>query len=352
MTWRGPSLNGDQRDLMNMLSDFAAGQDVVLTDDPEVLGSLVSKLVGLGIWTLGVAEERGGSGADQATSSLALVQIGRSWPALGLAAVQAHTASELLADDERCADLLDRVHAGTAPIAVVDAGSAHVRLRWIGDTLRGSVDRVDAAAKAPYLLVLAGENTALLVDPSAYTSSPLRRTGLRGALTCCLAVDATSDSLLVLTGLDVAAARSRLQFGIAAVAAGIAAAAADDAANYSATRYQFGDALTAIPTVRQSLLAQAARTSVILDAVMAGWDEDPVRCFATACEACDGAIEVAAAALQSHGGYGYLAEYPAERYLRDAVSLRAAADLERAEVATARALVRAAPAEALTQEIS
>lgn len=352
MTWRGPSLKGDQRDLMAMLGDFAADQDVVLSDDPEAVGSLVAKLVELGVWTLGVAEEYGGGGADQATTSVALAQIGRNWPALGLAAAQVHAATELLASDERCAGLLQRVDDGTAAVAVVDADSVHVRLRWAGNTLRGSVDRVDAAAEAPYLMVLAGEDSALLVDPSAYTPSPLSRTGLGGALTRSLEVDASADTLAVLAGLDVAAARARLRLGIAAVAAGIAAAAADDAASYAAGRHQFGGTLTAIPTVRQSLLAQASRTSVILDAVLADEGKDPVRCLATACEACNGAIEVAAAALQSHGGYGYLAEYPAERYLRDAVSLRAAADLQGAAIATARTLVGLAPTDALTPEVS
>lgn len=352
MTWRGPSLEDDQRDLMAMLDDFAAGQDVVLSDDPEIAGGLVAKLVDLGVWTLGVAADRGGMGADQATTSVALVQIGRRWPALGLAAAQAHAAAELLAGDERCAGLLQGVHDGTAAVAVVDADSVHVSLRWAGDSLRGSVDRVDAAAEAPHLLVLAGQDIALLVDPAAHTSRPLGRTGLAGALTRSLDIDAGAGTLTVLTGLDLAGARARLRLRIAAVAAGIAAAAADGAASYAAGRHQFGGALTAIPTVRQSLLAQASRVSVILDTVLAGGDEDPVRCLATAREACDGAIEVAAAALQSHGGYGYLSEYPAERYLRDAVSLRAAADLQGAAVATARTLVGLAPAEALTQEVS
>lgn len=352
MTWRGPSLDDDQRDLMAMLDDFAAGQDIVLSDDPEIVRGLVAKLVDLGVWTLGVAADRGGMGADQATTSVALIQIGRRWPALGLAAAQAHAAAELLAGDERCAGLLQGVHDGTAAVAVVDAGSAHVRLRWTRDTLRGSVDRVDAAAAAPFLLVLTGEDTALLANPAAHTRRPLSRTGLAGALTRSVDVDASDGSLTVLTGLDLTAARTRLRLGIAAVAAGIATAAADDAASYAAGRRQFGDALTAIPTVRQSLLAQAARTSVILDTVLAGGDEGPVRCLATAREACDGAIDVAAAALQSHGGYGYLTEYRAERYLRDAVSLRAAADLQGAAVATARTLAGLAPSEALIQEVS
>ncbi|MGW4434985.1 acyl-CoA dehydrogenase family protein [Streptomyces sp. NPDC004596] len=350
MSWRGPALDSDQRDLMAMLDDFAADHDIVLADNPEAVAGLVAELAELGVWTLGTAEAHGGGGADRATTAVALIQLGRSWPALGWAAAQAHTAADLLSGDDRCADLVTCVHTGTAAVAVADAGSAHVRLAWSGDTLHGSVDRVDVAAEAPYLLVLAGEDTALLVEPSALKPRPLRRTGLGGALTRSLEVDASGSTVLELTGVDVPAARARLRLGAAAVAAGIATAAADAAATYAAGRHQFGGALTAIPTVRQSLLAQASRVAVILTAVLAATEDDPVRSFATAREACDSAIDVAAAALQSHGGYGYLAEYPAERHLRDAVSLRAAADIQSAAVPTARSLVGFAPATVLRKD--
>ncbi|MER6110675.1 acyl-CoA dehydrogenase family protein [Streptomyces hirsutus] len=349
MSWHGPALDNDQRDLMAMLDAFTADHDLVLTDEPETVARLTAELVELGVWTLGTAEEHGGGGADRATTVIAFERLGRNWPALGWASVQAHAAVDVLARDERCADLVGRVHAGTAAVAVVDAGSAQVRLAWSGAALSGSVDRIDAAAEAPYLLVLADEDRALLIDPTALTSRPLRRTGLGGALTRSVQVEASGAAVTELTGVDVPAARVRLRLGTAAVAAGTAAAAADAAAAYSAGRQQFGDALTAIPTVRQSLLAQASGSAVALAAAVAVAD-DPVRSLAAAREACDGAIDVAAAALQSHGGYGYLAEYPAERYLRDAVSLRAAADVQGAAVTTARTLVGLGPATSLRKD--
>ncbi|HVT68231.1 MAG TPA: acyl-CoA dehydrogenase family protein, partial [Trebonia sp.] len=145
MTWRGPALADDQRDLMSMLGDLAASRGTVLSDDPTMVGGLVATLVGLGVWTLGVPEENGGMGADHATTMAALAQIGRSWPALGLASAQAHAAAGLLAGqagqagDQRCSSLLRRVHDGTAAVAVADAASAHVHLHWDAgrDQLRG-----------------------------------------------------------------------------------------------------------------------------------------------------------------------------------------------------------------------
>lgn len=351
MTWHGPELDGDQRDVMALLDALAANRDVDLADSPALIGPLVTELAELGIWTIGASEQAGGGGATREVTAVALERLGRHWPALGWAAVQAHAAVELLAGDDRCSELVRRLHEGSAGVAVVDATADHVRLAWRGGSLTGTVDRVDAAAQAPYLLVLIAEDTALLVAPEATGATPLRRTGLAGAMTCSLTVSAEADALVVLRGVDTDAARIGLRTGVAAVAAGIAGAAADSAADYARARHQFGATLTAIPIVRRSLAEQAGRTAMLLAGVFAA-ARTPERSAALACAACDDAIEVAAAAVQSHGGYGYLAEYPAERRLRDAVSLRAAADTFGAAVTAAGIAVGFPPAVALVEEAS
>lgn len=341
--WWGPVIDGDDNDVRTMLDKFVAAHEPVLEDEPAVVAGLIVELAELGIWTVGTAESTGGGGAGRSLTVAVLERLGRAWPALGWAAAQAHAAVDVLAGDHRLADLATLIHAGRAAVAVVDATSAHVRLTWNGDTLTGSIDRVDAAAEHPHLLVLDGDDAAVLVAPTAAEATPLRRTGLGGAFTRSLDVQAGRDEIHELTAVDVPAARARLRLGAAAVAAGVAGASADDAARYASSRRQFGAPLTAIPAVRQSLLGQATRCVTTLGAVLAVAD-DPVQTFAVAREACDSAIDVAAAALQSHGGYGYLAEYGAQRRLRDAVSLRAATDTWSAAITTARTLVGLASA--------
>lgn len=348
--WWGPALDEEQRGLQEMLDAVIAAHGAVLDDDPVAVANLVTKLAGLGVWTLGTAESAGGGGAGRALTTVALERLGRAWPALGWAAVQAHAAVDVLGSDDRFADLVAHLHSGETGIAVVDAASAHVRVEFSGDTLTGAVDRIDAAAEQPYLLVIADDG-AMLVSPAALTPSPLRRTGLGGALTRAVDVDAAGDAVVELTAVDVAAARVRLRLGAAAVAAGIAGAAADTAADYATNRHQFGAALTALPTMRQSLLEQTSGAAVALAAVLAA-APDPIPALAVVRRACDDAIDVAAAALQSHGGYGYLAEYDAERLLRDAVSLRAAVDTQGAAVATARTLVGLGAAGLLRKDAS
>ncbi|NGP07780.1 acyl-CoA dehydrogenase [Rhodococcus sp. 14C212] len=340
--WWGPALEGDERDVQVMLDSFTAAHSLDLEDDPAAVIALVSALADLGIWTVGTSESAGGGGAGHRLTAAVFERLGRAWPALGWACVQAHAAVDLLGDDHRFDALVARIHAGTAAVAVADTSSAHVRLAWTGNTVTGVIDRLDAAAPTPYLLVLDGDDAAVLIAPDAVRFTPQRRTGLVGALTRSAEVDATGDAVRPLTGISTDTARNRLRLGAAAVAAGIAGAAADAAAAYAADRRQFGDALTAIPTVRHSLLGQATGSVVALAPALG--DSDPVHAFAAARHACDNAIDVAAAALQSHGGYGYLTEYSAERRLRDAVSLRAAVDTQGAAVATARALAGLPPA--------
>ncbi|WP_027931070.1 acyl-CoA dehydrogenase family protein [Amycolatopsis thermoflava] len=349
MTWRGPLLDEEQRDLAAMLDAFTADRAVELDDSPEMVAALVQELAGLGVWTLGTPESAGGGGAGSLTTAVAWERLGRRWPALGWASAQAHAAVDVLAGDRRFADLVGRIHAGEAGVAVVDAACVHVRLAWHGDSLSGSVDRVDAAARSPHLLILTGAREALLVPPTATKATPLRRTGLGGALTSALDVTAGADAVHHVTGVDVTAARCRLHLGAAAVASGIAGAAADDAAGYTAVRRQFGKALRDIPAVRMSLFGQAARAAAALTAATSV-PYDHLAAVAIARECCETAIEVAAAALQSHGGYGYLAEYPAERRLRDAISLRAAADTSGPAGAAARVLTGASPVTALPKE--
>jgi alkylation response protein AidB-like acyl-CoA dehydrogenase len=110
---------------------------------------------------------------------------------------------------------------------------------------------------------------------------------------------------------------------------------------YSSSRVQFGAPLTELPTVRGSLSRQAGAARSLLTTVVAQGLDDPTAAAATLDRVCDETVDVAAAAVQAHGGYGYMAEYAVEGLLRDAVSLRAAARAQDAARRGARGLVGA-----------
>lgn len=334
MTWFGPALDPDQQDLAAMLDALATARGGLRDEDADAARELVATLAELGIWTLGVPEAAGGGGADHVMTTVALERLGRHWPAVGWAAVQAHAAASLLAGIPDLSAELASVHSGGSAVAVVDARAEHVRLDWVEDRLRGDVARVDVASQTPALLVLTGDRSALFVRADHLTSRPVRTTGLGGGLSRELGVDVPRDQVVVLHHVDADAARRTLLLGAAALAVGIAAAAADGAHEYARHRHQFGGALTEIPTVRASLRSQRARVGAALGAVVAG-AEGPHEAHALAELACESAIEVTASALQSHGGYGYLDEYDAGTRLRDAVSLRAVAALRHGALAAA-----------------
>lgn len=319
-------LTPDQQDLAAMLDSLAAKREVRLADDSDVVSPLIGELAGLGIWTLGVTEDLGGGGADAATTAVALERLGRHWPALGWSSSQAHAAVEVLRAEPNAEGLVAGIVAGNTRVAVVDADSHSVHLDWSDGRLVGTVDRVDPAGNDPHLLILRGADSAVLVSSRHVSGHKLARTGLAGAFTQRLDVDAAETELLVLEDAEIDAVRARLAARAAAVASGIAGGAADAAHAYASGRHQFGGPLTNIATVRASLLSQLALATNAARLAISS-PSDITGAFAALTTACGAAIDVSAAAVQSHGGYGYLTEYPVERHLRDAISLRAAVDV-------------------------
>ena len=118
------------------------------------------------------------------------------------------------------------------------------------------------------------------------------------------------------------------RLGIAACSVGLAQAALDSAVAFARERTQFGrpiiefqglqfllaDAATQVEAARR-LYREAARAR----------DSDrgrSVDCSMAKLFASDVAMRVTTDAVQAHGGYGYMREYPVERYMREAKALQ------------------------------
>lgn len=114
------------------------------------------------------------------------------------------------------------------------------------------------------------------------------------------------------------------RLGIAAQAVGIAEAAFEAALDYSKKREQFGHLIGE----NQSIAFKLADMRVKLDAarlmmLKAAWLKDEGLSYSM--EAAEAKLfcsevcnEIATEALQIHGGYGYIKDYPVEKYFRDA----------------------------------
>ncbi|WP_219414224.1 acyl-CoA dehydrogenase family protein [Pseudonocardia nigra] len=340
--WWGPQLDDDQRAVLELVDDLAASHLTPVGDDrPDEVDAARRALAEHGLWTLGADEAGGGGGADSATTLVALARLAGTWPALAWGSVQAHAAALVLSGaGGALSGLLERLHQA-APVAVcaLDPPEGDA-VQLVDGRLTGVLDRIDPAGREPLLVLLVDRTTGVVVPPEGVTfGSRVRRTGLAGAMTVSCRIDTAVPEGAVVRGPHVARSRNLLDAGAAALAAGIAEAAAQAALTYSATRVQFGAPLTELPTVRGSLSAQAAAARAVLTTSIGTDLDHPYAAAAALGPAFDLAVDVAAGAVQSHGGYGYMTEYLVEGLLRDAVSLRAAARAAEATRSAARTLV-------------
>lgn len=126
-------------------------------------------------------------------------------------------------------------------------------------------------------------------------------------------------------GLKVAlASLDSGRIGIAAQSIGIAEAAFEAALHFAKERYQFGHAISDNQAIAFKLADMRVKLSAAkLMAFKAGWLKDKKELFSE--EAAEAKLfcsevcnEIANEALQIHGGYGYIKDYPAEKFFRDA----------------------------------
>jgi alkylation response protein AidB-like acyl-CoA dehydrogenase len=114
--------------------------------------------------------------------------------------------------------------------------------------------------------------------------------------------------------------------GVGAQALGIAQGALDLAVDYAITRRQFGSPVSSFQGLRFLLADMATRVEAaraLIYATARYVDSEPkqrptmysamAKCFAS-----DVAMQVTTDAVQVFGGYGYMRDYPIEKYMRDA----------------------------------
>jgi len=113
--------------------------------------------------------------------------------------------------------------------------------------------------------------------------------------------------------------------GVAAQAVGLAQGALDYALVYTTRRRQFGQSIASFQMVQGMLADMAARVeaarSLVHTAAMALDANDPAaNKLAAECKyfATETAMDVTTRAVQLFGGYGYMRDYPIEKYMRDA----------------------------------
>ena len=167
-------------------------------------------------------------------------------------------------------------------------------------------------------------------SPGFSVDRPEHKLGIKASDTCAITFDNCTipeQNLLGPRGKGLAIALSNLEggrIGIASQALGIARAALDAALAYAKDRKQFGVALTEHQSIANMLADMHTRINASRPLIhhAARMRTEGLPCLSEASQAKLYASELAewvcSKAIQIHGGYGYLQDYPVERHYRDA----------------------------------
>ncbi|MFF1723499.1 acyl-CoA dehydrogenase [Streptomyces sviceus] len=232
------------------------------------------------------------------------------------------------------------------PSSGSDAASLRTRAARDGDewVITGTKAWITHGGVADFYTVMArtGEEgprgiTAFLVPADAdgvSAAAPERKMGMKGSPTAQVHFDAVRvpDARRIGDeGQGFAIALSALdsgRLGIAACAIGVAQAALDEAVGYATGRLQFGRPIADFQGLRFMLADMATQIEAGRALYLAAARlRDAGRPFAKQAamaklHCTDTAMKVTTDAVQVLGGYGYTADFPAERYMREAKVLQ------------------------------
>jgi len=319
--------------------------------DPAIVG----KLAEVGFLGGPIPEEYGGMGLDNLSYCLVVEEVGKADSSVrGLISVNVGLVAKSVlkwGTEEQKRQWLPRLCGGdplgcfglTEPGTGSDAGSLETKAERDGDGWRisGSKMFITQGTWAGLALIFARTGpepgargvTCFLVptDSTGFSASRIEgKLGLRAQDTAELHLDgvAVPDSArLGEVGEGMKVAMSALDTGrmsLAAGAVGIGQGCLEASIRYSQERTQFGAPIARFQLV-QELIADmavevdAARLLLWRVAAMADRGE-PHRLESSMAKyfASEVAVRAANAAVQVHGGYGYVDEYPVGKYLRDA----------------------------------
>jgi butyryl-CoA dehydrogenase len=332
------------------IAPYAADWDRTETIDRSIVG----KLAELGFLAAALPEEHGGMGLDMVSYALVVEELGKADSNVrGIVSVSNGLYGKSVAKwgtEEQKARLLPPLAAGealgcyalTEPGAGSDPGGLETRAERDGDdwVISGQKIFITLGSWATNALVFArtGEPgprgiTCFIVpaDAQGFEARPIHgKLGLRAQDTAELFLDGVrvpDENRLGELGSGFKVAMSALDHGrisLGAGCVGIAQGCLDASVAYTKERKQFGRSVASFQLV-QELLAdiavetEAARLLVWRAAATADRGErHTVEASYAKYFASEVAVRAANAAVQAHGGYGYIDEYPVGKYLRDA----------------------------------
>ncbi len=350
-------LTDTQREVQALAREFA-GNEIApnaarWNEAREVPLDLLRRLGGIGLLGVVVPEEYGGSGLDATSLCLVMEEIAcaDAGVSVAVAAQNGLVASPLLraGTDEQKREWLPRLATGevfgcyalTEPDVGSDAAALRTRAVATGDgwEVTGAKQWISNGGIADLFIIFArtgGEGAhgiSAFITPRAeglVVGREIPKMGLHSSSTVEIALDGLrvpGSGLLGTEGGGLTLALATLDGGritIAAQAVGIARAALELAVAYASERVAFGGPIARLqgvqfPIAEVAAQIDAARLLTLHAAALRdagrphGAAGAKAKLFASSV-----AVRAADVAVQTLGGYGYSAEFAAERYYRDA----------------------------------
>ncbi len=302
--------------------------------------NLLRKLAGTGFCGLNNPEEYGGGGRNLLGSVLVVEELAAIYPALAgafsrIALCGGKIISELGNPDQKREWLPGIADGSLLFTSAIDDDTTEATAVREGEAfiLNGAKAHVPLARHASHILTLAG--TSLFVVEAASPGiqiEEIEQVGYRGANPGRVTFENVRISADHSLGNQYRYLQAVEQIEAAALGLGIAQGAYDYAAKYARERVQFGQPISQFEAIQHMLVDMAIEIrSARLLLYQACWLADQGQPFALeAAMAKARAVELARNAslrgLHILGGYGFMMEYDAQRYVRDALALLAGSE--------------------------
>jgi butyryl-CoA dehydrogenase len=313
---------------------------------------LVKKIADMGFLGAIVPEQYGGRDVDYRTYALIVEEIGRGCSAMRtvVSVVTSLVCSSIVrwGSEEQKQEWLPQLCSGealgcfglTEPDTGSDAANLKTRAKQVDGKWRISGGKmwISLGNYSKLALVFAQTDpekkhrglACFLVptDQPGFTTQEIHhKLGLRGSDTAELSLDDVEGDLMGEVGDGFKIAMSALDSGRYSVAAGcvgICQGSVDASVEYAKERTQFDRPIASFQLVQEMIADMVVETEAARALVWrAGWVKDQGKPSTTETSvaklyATEAAVKCANAAIQVHGGSGYVDDYPVERYLRDA----------------------------------
>jgi butyryl-CoA dehydrogenase len=352
-------LTEEQHLFREMVRDFAAREVAPLSKQVDEEGvfprETVRKMGELGLMGVAIPTEYGGAGSDNVCYAIAMEEIARACASTSvIMSVNNSLVADALykfgAEAQRQRYLIPLAggkllgcFALSEPGAGSDASAQQTMVTREGDVfvLNGTKNFITNALEADLALVFATVDRrlrakgvcAFLVEkgtPGFIITKVEKKLGLKGTSCCQVLLEncrVPADNLLGEIGQGFKIAMVTLdagRIGIAAQAVGIAQAALDISIRYAKERVAFDKPIASFQAIQWMIADMAVQIEAArLLTYRAAWLKDRglrhtkesamAKLFAS-----ETANLAATKALQIHGGYGYLYDFPAQRLFRDA----------------------------------